>query len=265
MTPSYWASNLKFLRNRKKVSQDDLSSRLGITRAKLNGHENGVTKNPPIEDLIRFSEFFKMSVDSLLLVDLSKLSELKLRDLEAGNDVYATGTKIRVLATTVDAQNKDNIELVPIKAKAGYASGYGDPEYISKLPVFNFPHLPKDRKYRMFPTTGDSMLPVPEGAFVIGEYLEDWKSIKPDMPGIVVTKNEGIVFKLISVKENKLVLRSLNSFYNPYEVSFGDVIEIWRFRSLVSDTLPEAEMTMAQLANTLLELKADVKQLIKTR
>ena len=262
---SYWASNLKFLRNRKKLSQDDLANTLSITRSKYNAHESGATKNPPLEDLLQFSNYFRLSIDSMLKIDLSKLSELKIRELEAGNDVYATGTHIRVLATTVNASNKDNIELVPVKAKAGYTSGYGDPDFISKLPVFNLPHLPKDRKYRMFPTTGDSMLPVPEGAFVIGEFVEDWKGIKANTPGIVITKNEGIVFKLIAVQDNKLRLTSLNSIYAPYDVSISEVVEVWQFRSLICDTLPEAEMTMAQLAHTLQELKADVKQLIKTK
>jgi hypothetical protein len=31
------------------------------------------------------------------------------------------GSQLRVLATTVDAQNEENIELVNEKAKAGYA------------------------------------------------------------------------------------------------------------------------------------------------
>ena len=265
MSDFFWASNLKYLRNRRKLSQEDFAAILGITRAKLNGHENGVTKNPVAEDLIRFSEYFKLSIDTLLKVDLSKLSEFKFRELEAGNDSYATGTNLRVLATTVNDDNEDNIELVPVKAKAGYTAGYGDPAYIGKLPVFNFPHLPKDRKYRMFPTTGDSMLPVPEGAFVIGEFVEDWKNIKANTPGIVITKNDGIVFKMISATDNNLSLRSLNTLYPVYEVPMGQIIEVWRFRSLVCDTLPEAEMTMAQLANTLLELKADVKQLIKSK
>lgn len=263
----FWASNLRHLRMRARMSQDELAGKLGMTRAKLNGHENGVSRNPPVEDLIRCSEFFKMSIDSLLKVDLSKLSELKLRELEAGNDVYATGTKIRILATTVNADNKDNIELVPVKAKAGYTSGYGDPEYISQLPVFHMPHLPQDRKYRMFPITGDSMHPVPEGAFVIGEFAEDWKGLKPGTPCIVITRNEGIVFKLVypGTKPGLLQLHSLNTSYAPYEVPVGDVLELWRFRSLVSDTLPEPATTLEQLAHSLQELKADVRQLVKTK
>ncbi|HLU90322.1 MAG TPA: helix-turn-helix transcriptional regulator, partial [Cyclobacteriaceae bacterium] len=59
---NFWASNLKFLRARKKLNQDDLANQLGIKRSKLNAHENGRTKNPPVEDLIKFSGFFRMSI-----------------------------------------------------------------------------------------------------------------------------------------------------------------------------------------------------------
>lgn len=101
---NFWASNLKFLRTRKKLNQNDLANKLGIKRSKLNVHENGQTKNPPVEDLIKFSNFFRMSIDTLLKVDISSLSELKIRELEAGNDLYVSGKNIRILATTINPQ-----------------------------------------------------------------------------------------------------------------------------------------------------------------
>jgi transcriptional regulator with XRE-family HTH domain len=266
MNEFFWATNLRHLRKRKKFSQDELATQLSITRSKLNAHENGLTRNPTVEDLLRFSAFFRISIDSLLKVDLTRLSELKLRELEAGNDVYATGTSIRVLATTVNGENKDNIELVPVKAKAGYVAGYGDPDFISQLPVFSLPNLPQDRKYRMFPTTGDSMYPVPEGAFIIGEFVEDWKALKAGTPCIVIIKNEGIVFKLVTVsgtEKNLLQLESLNSLYHTYEVAISDVLEVWRFRNVLSDRLPDAATTIDELARSLQELKTDVRQLMK--
>jgi hypothetical protein len=67
--------------------------------------------------------------------------------------------------------------MVPEKAKAGYTTGYSDPEFISELPVFQFPLLSKNKKYRTFQISGDSMLPIPEGAWVTGEYVQDWSLI----------------------------------------------------------------------------------------
>ncbi|MNR31246.1 hypothetical protein D3C85_1487450 [compost metagenome] len=77
------------------------------------------------------------------------------------------GGNLRVLAITVDRDNKENTEHVPVKAQGGYRAGHNDPEFIVTLPKFNFPNLPKGGSYRMFPTSGDSMLPIPEGSDVI--------------------------------------------------------------------------------------------------
>jgi transcriptional regulator with XRE-family HTH domain len=265
MKDFFWASNIRHLRKRKKLSQEDLAVKLAMSRSKLSAHENGQSRNPPLDDLICVSSFFRISIDSLLKVDLSRLSELQLRELEAGNDVYMSGTKLRVLATTVDRENNENTELVPVKAKAGYTAGYSDPEYIAQLPVFSLPHLPRDRKYRMFPTTGDSMHPVPEKAYVIGEYLEDWTSLARETACIVITRTEGIVFKLASYQPDcrALLLRSLNPAYAPYQVLVEDVLEVWRFRNYLADTLPEAEQPVQEIAKMVAEIRRDVRQLIK--
>src|SRR5690606_20714323 len=255
---SYWASNIRFLRNRHRLSQDELAQKLGITRSKLASHENGQTVNPPIEDLLRVSSFFKISIDNLIRTQLSRMSETKLRELESGNDAYIMGTQLRVLATTIDAENRDQIEFVPQKAQAGYLAGYNDPEFISSLPVFHLPHLPSDRKFRMFPTSGDSMYPVPENVFVIGNFVDDWKGLKPRTPGIVITKNDGIVFKLITIQlENQrtLLLESLNTRYKPYTVPLEDVLEIWSFVNYFSDQIPEAEMTLAEISRHIVAIR----------
>jgi transcriptional regulator with XRE-family HTH domain len=265
----FWSTNLRHLRNRKGWSQDELAEKLGITRSKLNAHENGKTINPTAEDLIAFSDFFKMSIDSLLKVDMRKLSELKLRELESGNDHFATGSKIRVLATTVDKDNRENIEYVPIKAKAGYVAGHADPEFIASLPRFSMPQLPQNRTYRMFPTTGKSMLPIPEGSLIITEYVQDWLSIKDDTLCILILKSTGadFVFKQVENrirKERTLLLKSFNhEEFAPYEVSVGDVLEIWRFVSYVSSEVPAGNITLTQIAQSLKEIKVDVARLAK--
>ncbi len=265
MKDFFWASNIRRLRKRKKLSQEDLAAELGMSRSKLSAHENGQSRNPPLEDLICVSSFFRISIDTLLKVDLSRLSELQLRELEAGNDVYMSGTKLRVLATTVDRDNNENTELVPVKAKAGYTAGYSDPEYIAQLPVFSLPHLPHDRKYRMFPTTGDSMHPVPEHAYVIGEYLEDWTCLAKETACIVITRTDGIVFKLASYQPDcrALLLRSLNPAYAPYQVLAEDILEVWRLRNYLADTLPEPEQPVQEIAKMVADIRKDVQQLLK--
>ena len=169
----FFSNNIKLLRMRRKRTQDVVAGELGFSRSTLNSYENGIIVNPTVEALISFSDYFKISIDNLLRLDMSRLGESKLRDLELGFDDYIKGSKLRVLATTVDRRNRDNIELVNVKAKAGYTAGYNDPEFIRTLPTFQLPFLSAERKYRTFQLNGDSMFPIPDKAYVTGEFLEN--------------------------------------------------------------------------------------------
>jgi len=238
------------------MSQEELSAELDVSRNKLQALESGKTVNPSAIDFIKFSDFFKVSIDSLMKVDLTKLGELKLKELMAGNDVYMTGSKIRVLAITVDKDNRENVEYIPVKAKAGYIAGYNDPEFIAGLPRFSLPNLPKSGTFRMFPTTGDSMLPIPENSEVIAQYVEDWKSLKAETACIVILKGQqDFVFKLITVQaDNNVILKSLNRNYAPYTVKSEDILEVWKYYKHQTGTLPQPETDLQELKTLIVEL-----------
>ncbi len=258
----YFNSNIKILRQRRNRTQDLVATELGISRSTLNSYENGSIKNPTLEALLGFTKYFKISIDTLVKVDMSKLSGFQLSELEKGNDVYVTGSRLRVLATTVDSQNRENIEVVPLKAKAGYKNGFADPEFIKKLPTFQLPILFNDRKYRMFQITGDSMLPIPDKSFVIGEYLENWYDIKDGQAYVILTQDDGLVFKVAFNqlrKKKSLTLKSLNPEYEPYEVQANDVREVWKFCNYMSSELPEHSMDKDDLLSKLAALEKDVK------
>jgi hypothetical protein len=202
----------------------------------LSALEAGRTENPTAQALVRFADFFGMSIDTLFRVDLSKISELSLRELEAGHDVYMKGTSLRVLSISTDNGNRKNVEYVPVKAKAGYRAGYADPDFIASLPKFSMPHLPSSGTFRMFPTTGDSMVPIPEGAEIVCRFVDDWTSLKPATLCILILNAEqDFVFKSVTVNsdDRTLWLESLNSSYEPYEVGAGDVLEIWMFLAII--------------------------------
>ena len=107
----YFSANIKLLRKRLGRTQDDIAFSLKMKRSTLSGYENGIAQ-PGLEALIAFSRHFKISIDTLVKEDLSKLAESELSQLERGYDVFITGSKLRVLATTVDADNNENVELV---------------------------------------------------------------------------------------------------------------------------------------------------------
>ncbi len=265
----YFPSNIRLLRQRKKKTQETVAAELGISRSTLNSYENGIIVNPTVEALVKFSDYYKVSVDTLLRIDLASLTESKLREIEQGYDHYVRGTKLRVLATTVDSKNKENIEVVPLKAKAGYRTGYADPEFISRLPIFQLPILHRDRKYRMFQIQGDSMDPLPDKSWVIGEFLENWYHIRDGHAYIILTREEGIVFKIVynQLKKKKtLLLKSLNTAYEPYEISVNDISEVWSFCYYLNHELPDTSLkeniipALENIEKTLNNLKKQIKE-----
>jgi transcriptional regulator with XRE-family HTH domain len=263
MDENIFGLNIKLLRKRRGRTQDDVAVALDMKRPTVSGYENGVAE-PGIEALLAFSKYYKIAVDTLLKVDLSKLGESELSQLERGYDVFITGSKLRVLTTTVDSGNNENIELVNHKASAGYRTGFADPEYIRVLPTFQLPFLSSERKYRTFQINGDSMLPIPDGSWVTGEYVQNWQLLRDGQAYIILTMEDGIMFKIIEDRiesESRLLLHSLNPLYEPYFIDVKDIREIWRFVHYLSAELPEPNLPKNEFANSLASLKKDLAEL----
>lgn len=258
-----FSSNIKLLRKRRKRTQDDVAIALKMKRSTLSGYENEVAQ-PALEALVALSRYYAVSVDTLLKVDLSKLSESELSQLERGYDVFITGSKLRILTTTVDSENNENIEVVNHKASAGYRTGFADPEYIKVLPTFHMPFLSKEKKYRTFQISGDSMLPIPDGSWVTGEFVQNWNLIRDNIPYIILTLDDGILFKVVHndiKKRGKLKLISLNTAYEPYDVDVKDVREVWKFVHYITNEMPEPNIRNTELVNTVASLRRDMDKI----
>ena len=217
--------NIRHLRSLKKLSQEELSDELGITRARLGSYEEG-RNDPPTELLIKISEFFHVAVDAILKADLTK-ADLK--------GLLNIGKNRMLFPIAVDKEGNDLVEVIPIKAQAGYTTGYSDPQFISKLPIMNLPFLPTG-KHRAFSIRGDSMPPLKPNDYVVAKYLESVNDIKEGQTYVVLTKNDGIVYKRLSnvnKKTGTVELHSDNKNYKPYELSFTDIIEVWKYECAI--------------------------------
>ncbi len=256
-------ANLKLLRKRKKKSQEEVANDLGLTRSSYSGYENGVAE-PNLETVRLLSEYYRVSTDELIKKDFSCYSRKEWERLDQGVETDINGSRLRVLTSVINEENEDVIELVPVKASAGYTAGYADPDYIKVLPTFHLPFLSRDRKYRSFPIKGDSMPPVVEGSFVVGEFVLNWMSIRSGTPCIVITKDDGIVFKVVHnllKSEQSFQLCSTNPFYDPYMVHANDVLEIWKFVNYISPELPDLRVDDSDVSKSLKSLQQEVHEL----
>lgn len=245
--------NIRFLRKSLSLTQDQFAQKLDIKRSLVGAYEEGRAE-PRLELLQKMAALAGLSVDVLIGRDISQLKEYEKKSMRSKE----------VLVVTVDENNKDNIELVPHKAAAGYLNGYADPEYIKELPRFKLPMLSQGT-YRAFEITGDSMLPILPGTIVIGEWIEDIHDLKNGKPYVLVTQREGIVYKRVFnyLQENgKLFLVSDNRQYAPYQMDASDVVEAWSAKAYISVQFPDVnsknEMSVEQLAGVVLELQQEL-------
>lgn len=249
--------NIRILRRRLSLTQDQFAQKLNIKRSLVGAYEEGRAE-PRLELLQKMAELFSISVDQLIGQDFSAAAQPETKSFTRGKDV---------LVVTVDADQKHNIEFVPVKAAAGYLNGYADMEYVKELPLFSLPNL-KQGTYRAFEISGDSMLPLMPGSIVVGEYVENLKHIKNGKTYILVTEREGIVYKRVFnyLDENgSLFLVSDNRQYAPYQLRGEDVLEVWAAKAYISVQFPDVaenqDVTVDQLASVVLDLQKEILDL----
>lgn len=254
--------NIKYLRKVRNLTQDQLADKIGVNRAMIGSYEEGRAA-PKLQALQILSHYFNTSIDNLVNIDLSTVNE---SNSEKGN-ADSSGKNLRVLTTLVDRDDKELITLVPVKASAGYTKGYSDPDYVETLPKFDLPftELSRERTYRAFQISGNSMEPIPSGAYIICEYLQNWNDVKSGKTYVVITIDEGIIYKrLYSSDNDTLLLKSDNPEYNPYTIQLNSISEIWRALGYISFSLPEPdELHLGKLAAMVYKMQSELDELKK--
>lgn len=235
--------NLKYLRKLRGLTQDEFASKLNIKRSLLGAYEEGRAE-PRLEVLETVCDIFKLTLDEILRKDLSEHT-----------DNYLAKRRALKLSDT-----SARIPFVPVKAAAGYLNGYADHEFIDELNTFTLPMV-SGGNYRAFEISGDSMLPTPSGSIIVGEKVETLEYVKNNTACIVVSKNDGIVYKRIQKNgktKSKLLLLSDNPTFQPYSISSEDVLEMWEAQFIISKTNTMQSWNVGQLVNIVADLQQEV-------
>jgi transcriptional regulator with XRE-family HTH domain len=240
--------NLKYLRKLRGWTQEEFAQKLRIKRSLLGAYEEERAE-PRIDVLEVVCDIFKLTLDEILRKDLS----------ENKTNYLAKRRALKLAA------GRPDIPFVPVKAAAGYLAGYADPEFVDELNTFTLPML-AGGNYRAFEIVGDSMLPIPSGSVIVGEKVEKVDDVKNDTACIVVSRNEGIVYKRVQKdgrSRNKLTLVSDNPIYHPYTVNAEDILEMWQAQVVIAKANAQHRWDMGQLATMVTDLQEQVSSLKK--
>lgn len=272
------AGNLKYLRKKAGKTQDALSSELNIGRTTIANYEAGISE-PNVETLLTFAKYFGVPVDALLSQNMEDYLRSAEKDVLLRSAIKKDSAPLSLPPSgysgipkviTVDSGGNDNIIYVPVKARAGYLLGYGDPEYMETLPTFRLPGL-SNATYRMFEVEGPSMAPnVLHGDRIIGEWVDELDKIRDNRVYVVVHKGGVAVKRVVNrLKERgKIYLKSDTIAHRhefpTIEIDPEDIREVWYGRMKISSDFSEP----AEVYHRLADLEMDVmemKRMIKDR
>jgi len=250
VTMSLAGQNLKYLRKLRGWTQEEFAAKLRIKRSLIGAYEEE-RADPRLEVLETISQIFKVTLDELLLQDMSVVT---------GSSYLAKRRQMKMMNA-----DRNVIHFVPVKAAAGYLAGYADSEFIDELNTFTLPML-SGGSYRAFEIIGDSMMPTPSGSVIVGEKIENMDSVKNNATYIVVSKSEGIVYKRVvknNKNKNKLTLVSDNPSFQPYQVQMADVLEMWQAQAVINKVTQHQRWDVDSLVNLVSNLQDQVSSLKK--
>lgn len=241
------------------ISTSAFEKSIGVS----NGYVNSISKSIGLEKISAILEKYStLNIEWLLT---GKGDMLKSDNLNYIKEPVAIYNNITPQVITVDSEGNDNVVMVPVKAHAGYLTGFSNPKFISSLPTYRLPNI-SNGIFRMFQIKGHSMIPtLHQGSYVVAQFIDNWiDDIKDNRIYVVVSQDEGVVAKrcLNRIKKyNNLFCKSDNrKEYPSYNVEASEIKEVWEVKGAFLFDLPDP----ADLFYRVDDLEAEVYQLKST-
>lgn len=279
---TFFANNLSFLRKKKGLTQAEVATALGLKRNTFSNYET-THSEPDLGTLEKIASFFDISIDELVSIDLSKggLVEYREEDEHKENHKvtesepeYLSSDELPVSVVgstlfpykrfqapkiiTMDSQGEENIIYVPVKARAGYMLGYGDPQFIQSLSAYRLPGY-TNGTYRIFEVEGHSMFPTLQDADRVISRWADISDVRDDRVYVLVTRSQGILIKRLINRyhEGKIIVKSDNNHAGEFPtivLDVDEVAEIWYVVERWTRQLPGPGEIYKRLVNIEAEL-----------
>ncbi|MGX7099476.1 LexA family protein [Globicatella sanguinis] len=180
--------DIKWLRKRKNLTQEEVAERVGVTKATVSKWEKGDIENMKRDKIAKLSEVFEISPLELLGIDIPK-NAIPVGDI----------VQIPVLGYITCGE--------PILA---------DENVTEYREVFNN-DLPKGNLFCL-QAKGDSMEPkIPDGSYVTLRKQPDVES--GEIAAVIVNGDNEATLKRVRKLDDTILLEALNEKYAPYIIN----------------------------------------------
>ncbi|MDV3674508.1 hypothetical protein CMU30_14085 [Elizabethkingia anophelis] len=237
----------------KLNSLGKISESIGYARtnmsAALNGSEKYLTEGLADKFSKKYTEINK---DWLLtgegeMINTSQAAEIQNKDT---SKPYINYNRMPAVITVQDDE-EENIEAVPIKLAAGYVGGgYADQSFVEELPKFRLPYV-RGGTFRSFEIQGYSMYNgIRDGDFFVGRFLDNIRDFgEGKIYALIIPEFESLLIKRVfRHPENPhiLVLKSdnndLSNIYPDIHLHVQYIAEMWSYAAVISLKEPHFDM-----------------------
>ncbi len=227
---SFFGKNIKKIRGVKGMSQQAFAEVFDLKRATLGAYEEGRSE-PKIETIIKIANHFSISIDDLLVAELTVNKLLKFK----GD-----------LTLQVEKIDKEQFALVPCiteKNSNDYLKYFSKENFIKDLPVLQLP-INTEKKFRGFTVANLEMTNHDKGLFpkdvVVGEFvpLPIVKKLNNGELALVLINKE-LVLRRFYITKNEVVLRADHKNIEDKRFQFSEIKELWKIRYVFYKRVPE--------------------------
>ena len=260
-----FAKNIKFLRKKKGLSQEEISTSIGFKQTAWSGYERGSSK-PNFSDLKKIIKFFAITATELIETDLENVAlnenseDLKKAKnvalnvaptvaLKGVNKHFDQELKITIVGEPEPEYGKQHtlIPITDISVAAG--GGQYNQEYIENVESLRLPEqfIKRNATYLCFKIKGISMAPtLQDGGYVVCRLMDkgEWAKM-PDECIFVVSDNEGKSYlKRVKnrFKKGFIVLRSDSpdrADYPSFNLAPDEINTIWYVEWYFTAKMPD--------------------------
>ena len=180
--------NLRFLRKKKNLTQDDLAKRIDRDYTTIGKWETG-DRTPKLEEVLKLANFFAVSPYDLISEDLSMQNAKETKEIEDIISIPVYGTIKAGIPIESQSDIIDYIDIPRSWTKGG-------------------------REFYGLKISGDSMYPkYLENDYVVFEKTEDISLYHNKDVAVMINHTES-TFKKLLINDNGIVLQPYNSNYD---------------------------------------------------
>jgi phage repressor protein C with HTH and peptisase S24 domain len=287
------SSNLKLLREKCGLNQDEMQAAIELEgKTRWSDYERGKSK-PPIDVLLKISDFFQIDVRKLYESDLSKArfegknlvdefeQKGKVQGRVQGKVSSYFETKSPVISILGEPENNYGNKLIPITdIRVAAGSGIYAPESVENVDFIGLPQhlLRKPGTYLCVRIKGESMAPtLQDGGYMVIRQLDhsEWASASKKQERIYVVtdaENKGYLKRLKNrLDKGFIVCMSDNpdkASHPNFNLMLEDITGIWEAEWYISARMPNIHdvyyTKVQKLEDNMEDLKANVARLMKT-